>query len=238
MKKYSLNALTRDVAKQHIKKLRASGLIPATVYGKGLKSESITVSSKDFFSVYKDARETGLVELSLGASVRPVLIHHVQKHPVDEAILHVEFHQVDLKEKVKASIPLVFVGESPAVAQKLGVLLAVLSDVEVEALPTELPEKIEVDTSKLEAVEQELNVSDLMVPSGVTLLTDGVLVVAKVGALVSKEAEAQAVADTQKAAQAAADAAPADGTQPEGAAKTDEGKEASKESAKPQEEAK
>lgn len=210
MKKYTLTAKPRDTKKQNVKKLRREGFVPGTVYGKNVKSESIVVGSKDFVGVFTEAKETGLVELSLGRSTKPVLIHHVQKHPVDDAILHVEFHQVDLKEKVKAAIPLVFVGESQAVAQKLGVLLAVLSDVEVEALPAELPEKIEVDVSRLDVVESELKVSDLVVPSGVTLLTDEALVVAKVGALVSKEAEAQAAAEAEAAAQAATEAAPAE----------------------------
>lgn len=237
MKKYTLTAKPRDTKKQNVKKLRREGFIPGTVYGKNVKSESIVVGSKDFVGVFTEVKETGLVELSLGGSTKPVLIHHVQKHPVDDAILHVEFHQVDLKEKVKAAIPLVFVGESQAVAQKLGVLLAVLSEVEVEALPTELPEKIDVDVSRLDVVESELKVSDLVVPSGVTLLTDEALVVAKVGALVSKEAEAQAVADAA-AAQAATEAAPAESAAGEEAPKTTQEAEGAKESVKPQAEEK
>lgn len=238
MKKYTLTAKPRDTKKQNVKKLRREGFIPGTVYGKTVKSESIVVASKDFTSVYAEARETGLVELSLGGGTKPVLIHHVQKDPVDEAILHVEFHQVDLKEKVKTSVPLVFVGESPAVAQKLGVLLTVLSEAEVEALPTELPEKIEVDVTRLEAVDQELKVSDLIVPSGATLLTDAGLVVAKVGALVSKEAQAQAAAEAAAAAEAQAEAAPSEGATGEEAPKTTQEAESTKEPVKPQTEEK
>lgn len=238
MKKYTLTAKLRDTKKQNVKKLRREGFVPGTVYGKTVKSESVVVGSKDFTSVYAEARETGLVELSLEGGVRPVLIHHVQKDPVEESILHVEFHQVDLKEKVKTSVPLVFVGESPAVAQKLGVLLTVLSEVEVEALPTELPEKIEVDVTRLEAVDRELKVSDLIVPSGVTLLTDAGLVVAKVGALVSKEAEAQAAAEAAAAAEAQASAAPAEGVAAEEAPKTTQEAESTKEPVKPQAEEK
>ncbi|HLD25347.1 MAG TPA: 50S ribosomal protein L25 [Patescibacteria group bacterium] len=237
MKKHSLLAKARDTKKQKAGKLRKDGYIPGTVYGKAIKSESISVASKDFAGVYAQAHETGLVELSVDGNIRPVLIHHVQKDPVSEAILHVEFHQVDLKQKVKAAIPVVFVGESPAVAQKLGVLLTVLSDVEVEALPAELPEKIEVDVSRLETVDQELKVSDLTVPSGVTLLTDGALVIAKVGALVSKEAEAQAAAEAAAAAAAetpaeGTEAAPEEGEKPETAAAP--APEAKKEEAPPQ----
>lgn len=216
MKKYALNAQVRDTKTQKVKKLRQEGKIPGTVYGRSLKSASVVVDGKDFLKVYGDARETGLVELSLAGGVRPVLIHHVQKDPMYDSILHIEFHQVDLKEKVKAAVPLIFVGESPAVTQKLGVLLTVLSEVEVEALPTELPEKIEVDITTLTTVDQELVVSGLRIPSEVTLLTDSELVVAKIGALVSKEAEAQVAEDAEKAAQAASDAAPTSGEADDG----------------------
>lgn len=235
MKKFTLTTQKRDTKKQKVKALRREGLLPATVYGKNVKSESVVMALKDFIKVYADAHETGLVELSLDGSIKPVLIHHVQRDPVDDAILHIEFHQVDLKVKVKASVPLVFVGVAPAVTQKLGVLLSVLSEVEVEALPAELPEKIEVDVSGLEAVDQELKASDLKIPDGVMLLTDGALVVSKVGALVSKEAQAQAVQEAAAAAEAAVEAAPEAGAaSTEEAPKAATSGEETKEAAKPQ----
>jgi len=119
-------------------------------------------------------------------------------------MLHIEFHQVDLKETVHANVPIEITGASPAVAQRLGVLLTVLSDVEVEALPTDLPEKLVADVSKLAEVNQELKVADIAVSKGVTVLTDGTLTVVKVGPLVTKEAEEQAAAEEAAAAQAAA----------------------------------
>ncbi len=204
MKKHTLKATKREMVGRKVKKLRQEGNLPATVYGKKLKSKNLIVTSADFAKIFAEAGETGLIELVLEGETKPVLIHHVQRHPVKDSILHVEFHQVDLKEKVHAKIPLVLVGESSIVTQKVGVLLSLLSDVEVEALPTDLPEKIEVDVSVLTEVDQELNVSDLQIPSRVTLISDGTIGVVKVGALVSKAAEEQAAADA--AAQAAAPA--------------------------------
>jgi large subunit ribosomal protein L25 len=165
--------------------------------------------------------------------MHPVLIHNVQIDPVDESILHVEFYQVDLKEKVKTKVPLVVVGESPAVAERKGVILSLLTEIDVEALPTDLPEKIEVDVSKLTEVDQEIKVSELQVPAAVTVLSDAVLGVVKVGALVSKEAEAQAAAEAeaQAASAAAAEtAAPAGGAEaaPQGEAVSGEAKPAEK----------
>lgn len=211
MKTYTLTATNRTVIGRKVKHLRQEGQLPATVYGKGIKSMSITLSGDAFDQVYAKAGETGLVELTVGSEKRPVLIHTVQRHPVSDMILHIEFHQVDLKEKVHAKIPIELIGESPAVAQKLGVLLTVLDTIEVEALPADLPEKIIIDTSTLTDVNQELNVKDLTFPKGVTVLTDTGLTVVKVGPLVTKEAEAQAAADTaaaQVAAATTAEAAP------------------------------
>ena len=203
MKKYTLTAQERTVVGRKVKNLRAQGQLPATVYGKSGKSVSIAVAKDAFTDVYKKAGETGLVELAVGTETKPVLIHTVQLHPVSSQPLHVEFHQVDLKEKVHANVPLEFVGEAPAVAQKLGVLLTVLDEIEVEALPAELPENITVDISGLAEVNQELKVSDLKIPSGVVLLTDSGLTVVKVGPLVTREA-AQMAAEEKAAAEAKA----------------------------------
>lgn len=207
MKKHTLQATKRDVKKNKPANLRRDGLIPATVYGKQVTSESLSLKLADFARVYGEARETGLVELMIDGDMKPVLIHHVQKNPVHDTVLHVEFHQVDLKEKVHANVPLVLVGESPAVAQKTGVVLSLVSEVEVEALPTDLPEKLDVDVSVLSEVGQELKVSDIKAQANVTILTDAALIVVKVGELVSKAAEEQAVADAAAAESAAAEGA-------------------------------
>ncbi len=232
MKKYSLKAELRSLVGRKSKTLRVQSILPATIYGKKVKSASIQVKTDEFGKIYKEARETGLVELHLDKDVRPVLIHNVQLDPVSDAPLHVEFYQVDLKEKVKTRVPVELIGESPAVAQKQGVLLTLLSEIEVEALPTDLPEKIEVDVSGLSAVDQELKVADLKVPGSVTVLSEPTVRVVKVGALVTKEAEAEAVAEAAAAAVKAAEAttvAPAEGApSAEGAPKEEAGKVAPK----------
>lgn len=225
MKKYTLTGKSRDIMGRKVKSLRSDGFLPATVYGKKVSSDNLTVNTADFLAVYNAAGETGLVELTIDGVVKPVLIHSVQKHPVRGDLIHVEFHQVDLKEKVKAQVPLVIIGESPAVAQKAGVLLTLIPEVEVEALPTDLPEKIEVNVTSLAEVDQEIKVSDLQVPSGVTMLSDASVSVVKVGSLVSKEAEAQAAAEAAPTAEgetpavstteAVNDAQPADKPKPE-----------------------
>ncbi|MBI5448910.1 50S ribosomal protein L25 [Candidatus Gottesmanbacteria bacterium] len=212
MKKYTLSAEKRTLVGRKVKNLRKQGLLPATIYGRKVTSVTLTIRADDFAKLYKSAGETGLVELTAAGAVHPVLIHTVQRDAMTHAPLHVEFLQVDLKEKVKTKVPLAFTGIAPAVAQRLGVLLTVLDEVEVEALPTDLPERIDVDVSGLADVNKELKVSDVKAPSGVVILSDPALTLVKIGSLVSKEAEAQAAAD----AAIAAAAVPAEGVPPGG----------------------
>lgn len=210
MKKYTITAKPREIIGRKVKQLRRQGQIPATVYGKNVKSDSISVSGDAFEKVHKQAGKTGLIELTLGSDVRPVLINTVQRHPVTRDILHIEFRQVDLKEKVKANVPIELVGEAKAVTDKIGVLLTILDWVEVEALPSDLPENIKLDVSELAEVNDELKVKDLKVPTGVAIVANGELTVVKVGSLVSREAEVQAA---EEAAKKAAAEAPVEGVQ-------------------------
>ena len=209
MKSHSLAAKKRTETGRKVKALRNAGIVPATVYGKKSESVSISIDGATFAKTYRQTGETGLIELSIDGQIVPVLIPSVQRDPVKDTILHVEFYQVNLKEKVKTNVPIVSLNDAPAVVQKLGVLLMLLSEVEVEALPADLPEKIEVDVSGLAEVDQELKVSDLHPQSGVTIITDGSLPVVKIGALVSKEAEEQAASEAAAATPAEGESATA-----------------------------
>ena len=165
MARPKLKVEKRKESGRKVKKLRAAGLLPANIYGQKIKSLSIQLEIKDFRPIYNEAGETGLVDLVISSekSVRPVLIHNVQLHPVTAQLLHVDFHQVDLTQKVKASIPIEIVGESPAVSQKLGILVRLMDEMEVEALPADLPEKIEVDISSLVQVGDMVKVSQVKI---------------------------------------------------------------------------
>jgi large subunit ribosomal protein L25 len=144
-----------------VKKLRREGILPANVYGKKIKSVSVQVNKKEFESVYKQIGETGLVELVQGKVKRPALIHDVQIDPVTDEPIHVEFLQVDLKQKVSARVPVELEGVSPAEKGALGTVVQHVNEVEIEALPTEIPEKFVIDISSLTAVDQAIYVKDL-----------------------------------------------------------------------------
>ena len=140
MKRESLTAEKRTVAGKKVKKLRKEGILPANIYGKNFASEQVQLPLKDFVEVFDKVHETGLVDLLVGKETYPVLIHNVQIHPLDYTPIHADFYKVNLKEKVKTAIPVVSIGEAKAVTDKVGVLLQTLNEIEVEALPTDLPE--------------------------------------------------------------------------------------------------
>jgi len=118
---------------------------------------------KDFDSVYKEVGETGLVELDIKGDKRPVLVHNVQKNSKTDEVLHIDFLQVDLKQKVEADVPVELIGESPAEKQALGTVVQYINEIKVEALPTDLPEKFVVDTSELAEIDQSILVKNLKV---------------------------------------------------------------------------
>lgn len=212
MKRPKLAVEKRNVLGKKVKKLRQEGIFPANIYGKDLKSEAVQLPYKDFETIYKEAGSTGLIDVELDSQARPVLIHNVQYNHVTRLPLHADFYQVNLKEKITTMVPLVIVGEPKAVSEKLGILLQPLSEVEVEALPEELPENIEVNVENLAAVDEQITVSDLKAPNGVTILTDTGQVVAKIAELVTKEAEAEAAAEAAAAEEAKAEGeTPAEG---------------------------
>jgi len=175
MEKITLKAKARKEVGRKVKLLRKEGILPANIYGKKIKSESIQITLPDFREVYKKAGETGLIyiEVEGNKEAKPVLVANIQRDPVSNATLHIDFHQVDLKEKIGAKVPVELTGESPAEKQSIGTVVQYLSEVEVEALPTDLPEKFVVDISALIEVDQSLFVKDIKVDkSKVEIKTD------------------------------------------------------------------
>lgn len=214
MQKHSLSVSKREVFGKKVKKLRREGTLPGNVYGKEFKSVAISIPTKDFLTVLSEAGHSGVVELKLDGQAVPTLIHEVTYNHITHDPLHVDFYKVNLKEKVKATVPIELVGEPAAVTEKLGLLMHELHEVEVEALPTELPEKVEVDVTHLAQVGDSVKVADLKVAGDVTLLADPEQTVARISELVSKEAEEQAAteaAEAQAQAEEGAEGQPAEG---------------------------
>lgn len=181
MDKKILKAEERKLSGRKVKTLRTKGLLPGNVYGKKIKSQAVQVDKKEFEILYKDVGETGLITLEIGKEELPVLVNNVQKHPVTDEPIHIDFRQVDLKAKVAAEVPVEVTGESPAEKQGIGTVVQYLKEVEIEALPGDLLEKFEVDTSVLSEVDQAIYVKDLKVDkTKVEIKTNGDEIVVKV----------------------------------------------------------
>lgn len=171
MTTYELKAAVRKLFGRKVKSLRRDGVIPGNVFGPDIKSIAVQFDKKSLVEIIKSAGETSLVNLQIEGESKPhpVLIAGYHTDPVSGAILHVDLHEVNLKEKTTASVPVKTTGDSPAVADG-NVLVVLRNEIDVEALPTDLPDEITVDVSKLTAVGDSILAKDLKVDrSKVTL---------------------------------------------------------------------
>jgi large subunit ribosomal protein L25 len=176
-----LKVTPRETRGKKVRALRREGLTPANIYGPKVESTAVQVLTEELRYVLKPAGRNDIVYLRLdGDEPRPTFVRDIQQNPVTDAILHVDFFQISLRDKVRADVPIHLVGLSPAVDTFGGILMHGLDHVTVEALPTEVPSFLELDVSPLVEINQALHVSDLELPEDVTLLTDAEQVVAKV----------------------------------------------------------
>ena len=170
--------------------IRSNGMVPAVVYGARVENTSISVSSTDFVKVFKAAGESSTIALDLEGKTIDVLIHDLQVDPVKGFPIHVDFLAVDMNKPVHVSIPREFAGVAPAEKAGLGSLVKVLHEVEIKALPKDLPHAITVDISGLETLEHQIHVKDIKLPAGVTMMSDADEVVALVAAAKEEKEEA------------------------------------------------
>ncbi len=174
--------------------LRRAGSIPAVVYGAHQIATSIAVDARAFEKVLREAGEATIVSLSGLGEPLPTLIYEVDLDPITNHPRHVDFYAVTKGEKVEVAIPLVFVGESPAVEAGAN-LIKVLHEIEVEADPMNLPHEISVDLSVLMKIDDQIHAKDLALPVGVTLVTDPNGVVALAQEFIEEKEEVAPTAD-------------------------------------------
>lgn len=185
-----LTVTPREVLGKKVKALRRQGITPANVYGSTIDSVAVQVPSADLAHVLKTAGRNDIVFLQLdGGEPRPTFVHAIQRNPLTDAILHVDFLQIDLKKKIKIDVPLHLEGLAPAVETHQGILVQSADYVTVEALPSEIPSFLVVDVSVLEEIDSALHVSDLTLPEGVEMVTDGEVLIAKVAPPVIEKVE-------------------------------------------------
>lgn len=175
--------------------LRKNGLVPAVVYGSGIKPRHLAVKYLDLEKIYRQAGESSLIDLKIepDAAVK-TLISEIQVDPVSGRFLHVDFHQVKMDEQLKTEIPLKFIGEAEAVKALGGILETSLQKVAITCLPKDLVHEIEVDLSPLKTFDDLIHIKDLKVPSGIVILNSPDEVVAL--AVKPQEEEIKPAAET------------------------------------------
>lgn len=155
--------------------------MPAVIYGRGQKPAAIKLEAKVLEEVYADAGGNKIIKVKVDEETpKNALIHDVATDPLTGKIIHADLYLIRMDEKIRTDVPLHYVGESTAVYQQEGTLMKNLETLEVEALPADLPESIEVDISILDDFEKSIHVKDLAIPSGVELLVDEEELVVKV----------------------------------------------------------
>jgi large subunit ribosomal protein L25 len=162
--------------------LRRAGIMPANIYGRGIESTAVQMATRDAQALLKLHGSNTLVTLQVAgeATPRSVVVRGTQRHPVNQALQHVEFYQVDLRRTMQAHVAVVVTGEAPAIQTYKGVLIHGLDNVLVEGLPAQMPTHLEVSIDGLTELDAEVRVSDLVVPAGVTVLTPADLMLARV----------------------------------------------------------
>jgi len=166
-----LKASPREPLGKRSRRMLREGKLPAIVYGHNTEATPITLDKLEFQKVFVKSGRTHLVDLVLdGDRTEKVLVREIQTHPRRLGPIHVDFYQVNLQEKIEVEVPVRLVGESAPVKSGDGDVLQPMHSIRVECLPSDIPESFEVDISSLEEIEAELRVSDIKVPSGVTVL--------------------------------------------------------------------
>ena len=197
----------RDILGKKTRFLRHQGITPAHLFGHGLESIPLECDTARLQRIIAQAGTTRLIALEIEGDNQPrsVFIHEIQRDVCSGALLHVDFYQVRKSEKINADVPIVFVGEAPALKEKGRTLMHMITSLSVECLPDKLPPQIEVDLSHLEEAEQAIHVREIALSPDITVVTDPDQMVVKVSEeaveVVAEEVEAEAEAEAAEEAE-------------------------------------
>ncbi len=185
----TLNARPRTVIGKQTRALRRQGITPAVLYGRGVEPQAIEVDAREASRVLARVSGSTLIEVNVGGEAHQVLVREVQRHAIRGDIVHVDFLRVAMDVAIRTAVPIDTVGEAPAVKTLGGVLVLGLNEIEVEALPADLPDRISVDLEALKEIGQSITVGDLVIGPRVKLLTQPGELVARVTAQAAEEVE-------------------------------------------------
>jgi len=187
----TLQATMRDVLGKKTRFLRRQGSTPTHLFGHGLESLPLQCDTAKLKRIIAQAGTTRLISLEIEEDKQPrnVFIREIQKDACTGALLHVDFYQIKMKEKIKTDVPIILVGEAPALKEKGRTLLHGVTSLSIECLPDKLPPQVEVDLSPLEKLDRVIYVRDITLSPDITLITDPDQMVVKVSAVYVEKVE-------------------------------------------------
>lgn len=180
MDEIQLEAKKRSIIGKQVKALRRAGLIPAIVYGGGEDPISIELDEKDTSRIITQTSASTLISLKVGRKNHRVLLRDIQYDVITRVPIHVDFLRVEMDTAIRTTVPIEFVGEAPGVKEQGGVLVTGLSELEIEALPADLPDKVTVDLEILTEIDSMVTVADIFVGKNVDVLTESDEVIAHI----------------------------------------------------------
>lgn len=189
MESHKLKAEARTVVGKRVGALRREGILPAIVYGAGLSPLPIQLDAREAGKALARVSGATLLDLEVGDVTHKVLVREMQRDVIRHNLEHVDFLKVAMDVVIRTEVPVELVGEAPAVKMLGGVLVSGLDEIEVEALPSDLPDRVTVDLSVLENVDDAITVGDLFLGKGVKVLTDATDVVVHVIYQAAEEVE-------------------------------------------------
>jgi large subunit ribosomal protein L25 len=174
MAQVELNAEARTITGKQVRHMRREGIIPAVLYGPGFESRSLQLNAKEAEKALRQAGTSQLIALVIDGKKPPVqiLIRTLQRHATGRNLIHLDLYQVEMTKTLTVEVPIVLIGESPIVARNDGILLQGAQSVEIECLPGDLIDAIEVDLSELTAIDQMVTIADLALPSAIRILSN------------------------------------------------------------------
>jgi len=202
----TLKATKRNILGKKTRFLRRQGSTPTHLFGHGLESLSLQCDTAQLHRIIAQAGTTRLISVEIEEDKQPrsVFIREIQRDACTGALLHVDFYQIRMKEKMKADIPIVLIGEAPALKEKGRTLTYGVTSLSVECLPGKLSPQVEVDLSSLEELDQAIYARDIAFSPDVTVITDPDQLVVKVGEAHVEKVEEEVVAEEEVAAEAEA----------------------------------
>jgi len=209
MEQIELNAATRDVLGKKVRFLRRQGITPIHVFGHGIESLALQCDTANLQRVLAHTGQTRVINLRIDDENTPrtVMVRETQQNILKGNLLHVDFYQVKMTEVIDVDVPIVLVGEAPALKNKENMLAQELNTLSVQCLPANIPNSIEVDVTSLTEPDQAIRVRDIVPGEGVTILNDPEVMLARIA--VQRQAEeipeAVEVAEAEEVSEAAGD---------------------------------